>query len=69
VKSWTLDSAYRFIFLMGLVSLFSDFTYEGGRSILGPYLAVLSASPLLVGFFSGFAEFTGYVGFTLFLLA
>ncbi|WP_333784801.1 MFS transporter [Thermocrinis sp.] len=61
MKSWTLDRSYRFIFLMGLVSLFSDFTYEGGRSILGPYLAVLSASPLLIGFFSGFAEFTGYV--------
>ncbi|WP_448584656.1 MFS transporter [Thermocrinis sp.] len=53
-------SAYRFIFLMGLVSLFSDFTYEGGRSILGPYLAVLSATPLVIGFLSGLSEFLGY---------
>ncbi len=45
---------------MGLVSLLSDFTYEGGRSVLGPYLALLYASPFIIGFLSGFSEFVGY---------
>jgi hypothetical protein len=37
-------SALRFIILIGVVSLFADMTYEGARSITGPYLAVLGAS-------------------------
>lgn len=52
--------AYRFIALMGFVSLLSDFTYEGARGIIGPYLAYLGASALLVGAVSGFAELMGY---------
>jgi MFS family permease len=43
------------------VSLFADFTYEGGRSISGPFLAVLGASPLLVGAVAGVGEFLGYL--------
>ena len=35
-----------FIFL-SLVSLFADMTYEGGRSILGPYAKILGASALV----------------------
>jgi MFS-type transporter involved in bile tolerance (Atg22 family) len=46
---------------MGVVSLLSDFTYEGGRSILGPYLALLSASPFVIGFLSGLSELIGYL--------
>jgi len=46
---------------MGVVSLLSDFTYEGGRSILGPYLALLSASPFVIGFLSGLSELVGYL--------
>jgi predicted MFS family arabinose efflux permease len=34
-------SAFRFVLLIGIVNLFADFTYEGGRSIVGPFLAVL----------------------------
>jgi MFS family permease len=52
--------AFRFIVLMGLVSLCGDITYEGGRSISGPYLAMLGASAAAVGFFSGLGEFLGY---------
>jgi MFS family permease len=44
-----------------VVSLLSDFTYEGGRSILGPYLALLSASPFVIGFLSGLSELVGYL--------
>jgi hypothetical protein len=32
-------SSFLLIILLGLVSLFSDITYEGARSIIGPYLA------------------------------
>lgn len=54
-------AAYRLIILLGIVSLFGDITYEGARSIIGPYLAVLGASAGVVGFVTGFGEFIGYV--------
>lgn len=43
-----------------MVSLFADMTYEGARSIAGPYLAILGASGTVVGLVSGFGEFIGY---------
>lgn len=49
---------------MGLVSLFADVTYEGARSITGPYLAVLGANATIVGFVAGAGELIGY-GFRL----
>lgn len=49
-----------FVILLGLVSLFGDITYEGARSITGPYLALLGASGAVVGFISGFGELIGY---------
>lgn len=58
--TWDKDRAYRFIFLMGLVSLLSDFTYEGAKGIIGPYLAYLGASALLVSLVSGTSELAGY---------
>lgn len=53
-------SALRFIILLGIVSLFADMTYEGARSVTGPYLAILGASATIVGFVGGFGEFVGY---------
>ncbi|HEU4742625.1 MAG TPA: MFS transporter [Meiothermus sp.] len=53
--------AVRFVIGIGLVSLCSDFTYEGGRSISGPFLGLLGASPLLVGAVAGVGEFLGYL--------
>ena len=41
--------ALQFIILMGIVSLFGDVTYEGARSITGPYLALLGAGAGIVG--------------------
>jgi len=35
-------------------------TYEGARSITGPFLAVLGASATVVGFVAGFGEMVGY---------
>jgi len=48
------------VILLGVVSLFADMTYEGARSITGPYLAVLGASATVVGIVAGFGELVGY---------
>lgn len=53
-------SAVRFILLLGFVSLLADITYEGARSITGPFLALLGASATTVGIVSGFGELIGY---------
>jgi MFS family permease len=52
--------AFRFVVLVGVVSLFADLTYEGSRSITGPYLAVLGASATVVGVVAGGGELLGY---------
>lgn len=52
--------ATRFVVLMGLVSLLADATYEGARSVLGPYLLALGASATAVGFVAGLGELVGY---------
>lgn len=54
------SGALAFITLMGIVSLFSDMTHEGARSILGEYLNLLGASGAAIGFVSGLGELLGY---------
>ncbi len=54
------QSAFKFVILLGIVSLFADMTYEGARSITGPYLAILGANAAVVGFIAGFSELIGY---------
>ncbi|MEX0674749.1 MAG: MFS transporter [Gaiellaceae bacterium] len=46
----------RFVVLFGVVSALADFVYEGGRSIVGPYLATLGASATAVGVITGAGE-------------
>jgi len=53
--------AISFVLLLGVVSLFADMTYEAGRSINGPYLALLGAGSLAVGIIAGGGEFLGYL--------
>jgi len=53
-------TAYQFIILMGIVSLFGDITYEGARSVTGPFLYTLGASAAVVGLVAGLGEFLGY---------
>jgi len=53
-------TAMKFIVLVGIVSLFADMTYEGARSITGPFLAILGATGTAVGFIAGFGELIGY---------
>jgi MFS family permease len=52
--------AVAFIVLIGCVSLFADMTYEGGRSIAGPFLGTLGASAVVVSVVAGLGEFLGY---------
>ncbi|MFN3691370.1 MAG: MFS transporter [Fervidobacterium sp.] len=52
--------AIYFIILMGFVSLFSDITYEGARSLIGPYLGLLGASAVVVSTVAGLGELLGY---------
>ncbi len=54
------SAAWKFIVMIGVLSFFADFTYEGSRSILGPYLALLQASATVVGVVTGFGELLGY---------
>ncbi len=53
-------SAFRFVLMIGIVSLFADMCYEGSRSIVGPYLAELGASGTAVGIVAGLGELLGY---------
>ena len=50
----------RFVLLIGVVSFFADFAYEGSRSIIGPYLGFLGAGAVAVSVVTGFGEFLGY---------
>jgi MFS family permease len=49
-----------FIILLGIVSLFGDITYEGARSVAGPYLYTLGANAGVVSLVAGIGEFVGY---------
>lgn len=53
------NQALRFLFLIGIISMFSDFTHEGARSIYGPYLRLIGASAVVVSSTAGFGEFIG----------
>src|SRR2546421_12777349 len=52
--------AFRFVLIIGIVNLFADMAYEGGRSITGPFMGSLGASATIVGFVAGFGELLGY---------
>jgi len=53
-------AALRFVLLISVLSFFADFTYEGARSITGPYLETLRASAFIVGTVAGLGELCGY---------
>lgn len=53
--------ALTFVVLIGVVSLFADMTYEGSRSIWGPFLGTLGATGAIVGLVAGGGELLGYV--------
>ncbi len=50
------SAALKFVLIIGVLSFFADFTYEGSRSVLGPYLALLGASATAWGLSPGSAN-------------
>ena len=52
--------ALRFVLMVGVMSLFADLTYEGSRSIVGPYLGLLGAGAFAISVVTGLGEFLGY---------
>jgi len=56
----TQKAALKFVLLIGVVSFFADFTYEGARSVTGPFMAILGASGTVVGIVAGLGELLGY---------
>ena len=53
-------SALHFVLIIGIANFFADFTYEGARGIIGPFLGSLGASAAIVGFVAGLGELMGY---------
>lgn len=53
--------ALQFVVLIGVVSLFADMTYEGSRSITGPFLGTLGATGAIVAIVAGAGELLGYL--------
>src|SRR5437667_1411696 len=53
-------SAILFIVFLGIVSLFGDLTYEGARSITGPFLGALGLTATTIGIVAGLGELLGY---------
>ncbi len=49
-------AALRFIVALGIVSFFADVTYEGARSVVGPFLGGLGATAAQVGLVAGAGE-------------
>jgi hypothetical protein len=52
--------AVKFVLMVGVMSFFADFTYEGSRSIIGQYLGLLGAGALAISVVTGFGELLGY---------
>lgn len=50
----------RLLLLFGLVAMFGDFTYEGARSVNGPWLEHLGATAATVAFVAGLGEALGH---------
>jgi DNA mismatch repair ATPase MutS len=59
-KNLTTGTAWKFIILLGIISLFSDMTHEGARTITGPFLGILGAGALVISTVAGLGEFLGY---------
>jgi MFS family permease len=56
----TRRDAVRLVIALGLVSLLADATYEGARSIAGPFLLHLGANAPVVAIISGAGELISY---------
>src|SRR2546429_1166955 len=59
-KRSVAKAAFGFVLIIGIVNLFADMAYEGGRSISGPFLGSLGASATVIGIVVGLGELLGY---------
>src|SRR5690242_13831636 len=59
-KKLIVTHAFRFVFIIGFLSLLGDMTYEGSRSINVALLGSLGSSGKFVGFIGGLGELIGY---------
>src|SRR4029450_7993771 len=53
-------SALHFVLIIGIANFFADFTYEGARGIIGPFLGSVGGSAAIVGLVAGVGELMGY---------
>lgn len=52
--------SFRFLILLGFISLCGSMVSNGARSVIGPYLMYLGGSAAIVGIVAGFGEVIGY---------
>jgi MFS family permease len=62
LRQWSAKAspALKFVLMVGVMSFFADFTYEGSRSVIGPYLGLLGAGGFAISAIGGAGEFLGY---------
>jgi len=58
-STWSPRAALTFVLLFAAANLFADMSYEGARSVAGPFLGTLGASGPIVGAVAGFGELLG----------
>ncbi len=56
-----LSLALAFVLVLGTADLLADATYEGGRSIAGPFLGSLGAGAVAIATLSGLGEMAGFL--------
>ncbi len=54
------STALRFLIMIGVANFFADLTYEGARTVIGPFMAQLGATAATISIVSGLGEFVGY---------
>ena len=60
VHKQSMTPGLKFVLTIGVVSFFADFTYEGARSVTGPFLGNLGATGAVVSIIAGLGELLGY---------
>jgi hypothetical protein len=59
-KANIAKTAFGFVVIIGIVNLFPNITYEGARSITGPFPGSRGASATVVGVVAGAGDLLGY---------
>ncbi|HTT23165.1 MAG TPA: MFS transporter [Candidatus Sulfotelmatobacter sp.] len=60
IHKHSMTPGLKFVLTIGVVSFFADFTYEGARSVTGPFLGNLGATGAVVSIIAGLGELLGY---------